>query len=716
MGDDARAAEEPQLFDPVDFSDLHELIELAQEQKAGSDGASNAIAAALELGVHETERVAADIDRRLEELEEESIGDYVRSFQSFEDLHREIQTTDSVLEKMERMLGAFQSDLSHISDEIRALQGDSLAMNVKLRNRRALQSLMSEYVSSVVVSPHLIKQICDEEVNENYLEYLAELNKKLDHMKNNDMQKLPSAAESTPELERLRTKAVARIKEFLLEKITALKKPKTNLQIIQRSVLVRFKFFNSFLTEHHPAIADEVKQSYVTTMSAVYLKQFKTYVTSLAKLELEAAPTRADLLVNNEGQSTGAAGRILDNLGLGRSMNLKDKGNVFSLSGRDSILRDLEKDPIIAHAHKDKAKYYHEQLFRSHQMLLMDTATSEFLFLNDFFDTKGDHGLFVEVFGKTTNFFLDSLETFLESCWDSVGLLLMTRIVDFYRKCMQKRQVSCLDSYLDALQLQLWPRLRFVLDANIESLRKAATPQLLPVPANTHPHLITRRFAELAASLYALSAGEAGAIPDTLQQPLLAMQQKVVGLLQAMASRLEPAENGLVFLVNNCDLVLTIFHERHLPRSATSSFEELLRIQVALFVENQLMRYYPDLVNFVKVTEPLVEKIDESAARANPTQGPPPGVEVPKMEEIVRGFAKNWKTAMDRIHQNVMNSFTNFSNGMEILKQVLTQLLLYYTRLQKIIHKSFPQPPAFAHELVSNTTILMEIKQYSRSF
>eukprot|EP00971_Amphidinium_carterae_P215387 4274641-Amphidinium_carterae.1 len=112
------------------------------------------------------------------------------------------------------------------------------------------------------------------------------------------------------------------------------------------------------------------------------------------------------------------------------------------------------------------------------------------------------------------------------------------------------------------------------------------------------------------------------------------MQQKVVGLLQAMASRLEPAENGLVFLVNNCDLVLTIFHERHLPRSATSSFEELLRIQVALFVENQLMRYYPDLVNFVKVTEPLVEKIDESAARANPTQGPPPGVEVPKMEEI----------------------------------------------------------------------------------
>ncbi|CAL1137144.1 unnamed protein product, partial [Cladocopium goreaui] len=49
---------------------------------------------------------------------------------------------------------------------------------------------------------------------------------------------------------------------------------------------------------------------------------------------------------------------------------------------------------------------------------------------------------------------------------------------------------------------------------------------------------------------------------------------------------------------------------------------------------------------------------------------------------------------------------------MGILKQVLTQLLLYYTRLQKVIRKAFPQqPPAFANEMVSNTTILMEVRR-----
>lgn len=117
----------------------------------------------------ETKRVAANVDARLEELEEESIADYVASFPHFEELHQEIQETDRILEKMEKMLGTFQCDLSSISDEIRMLQGDSLQMNMKLRNRRALQSLMSDYVNSVVVSPTLIRQICEEELGQFYI-------------------------------------------------------------------------------------------------------------------------------------------------------------------------------------------------------------------------------------------------------------------------------------------------------------------------------------------------------------------------------------------------------------------------------------------------------------------------------------------------------------------------------------------------------------------
>jgi len=283
---------------------------------------------------------------------------------------------------------------------------------------------------------------------------------------------------------------------------------------------------------------------------------------------------------------------------------------------------------------------------------------------------------------------------------------------------MQSRQVSCLNSYLDAQNLMIRPRLRFVLDENVKSLRKACQQNLPPV-ANmhpTHPHLVTRRYAELAASLFALSSPEASKLMDALQQPLEQMQKDMCTLCKALSSKLDSPESGLVFLVNNYDLVLSIFHERHLPRTATAGFEQLLRDQVQLFVENQLQRHFPDLVNFVKNTEPLVAHIDENAARGT-AQGPPPDVDVQRMEHVVRVFAQNWKRETERINQYVMTSFSNFSNGTDIMQQVLMQMLLYYTRLQKVITKSFPQqPPAFSHELVPNTTILTEIKQYSRSF
>jgi hypothetical protein len=39
------------------------------------------------------------------------------------------------------------------------------------------------------------------------------------------------------------------------------------------------------------------------------------------------------------------------------------------------------------------------------------------------------------------------------------------------------------------------------------------------------------------------------------------------------------------------------------------------------------------------------------------------------------------QTAIESMHKDVITSFSNFVMGMEILRNALTQLLLYYTRL-----------------------------------
>ncbi len=51
-------------------------------------------------------------------------------------------------------------------------------------------------------------------------------------------------------------------------------------------------------------------------------------------------------------------------------------------------------------------------------------------------------------------------------------------------------------------------------------------------------------------------------------------------------------------------------------------------------------------------------------------------------ETLARDFTRTWKQAMGAINSSVSRYFTNTRDGMEILKQVLTQLLLYYTRFQ----------------------------------
>ncbi|KAG3116726.1 hypothetical protein PI124_g4717 [Phytophthora idaei] len=60
---------------------------------------------------------------------------------------------------------------------------------------------------------------------------------------------------------------------------------------------------------------------------------------------------------------------------------------------------------------------------------------------------------------------------------------------------------------------------------------------------------------------------------------------------------------------------------------------------------------------------------------------------------------------------NVMTYFSNFRNGMEILKQVLTQLLLYYTRFVEIVKRSYQRPPPFNSEIITTQEILYEIKK-----
>lgn len=80
---------------------------------------------------------------------------------------------------MQDMLHGFQTDLGGISNEIKNLQDSSNSMNIKLRNRKAAQGRFKYFLDRVAVADELVYGICEEQVSENYVDFLQDLSSKL---------------------------------------------------------------------------------------------------------------------------------------------------------------------------------------------------------------------------------------------------------------------------------------------------------------------------------------------------------------------------------------------------------------------------------------------------------------------------------------------------------------------------------------------------------
>ena len=76
-------------------------------------------------------------------------------------------------------------------------------------------------------------------------------------------------------------------------------------------------------------------------------------------------------------------------------------------------------------------------------------------------------------------------------------------------------------------------------------------------------------------------------------------------------------------------------------------------------------------------------------------------------------FAARWRAGIEQTHQIVMGHFAE-ALALVILKQSLTQLLLYYTRLQDVARKRYlSQRSPFHRKIVPTSQILAEIRNYS---
>ncbi|KAI9202758.1 Sac2 family-domain-containing protein [Polychytrium aggregatum] len=656
---------------------------------------------ALEKGL-DLREYSKKTQEELKALEQEHILDYAKQAQALVDLYNEIESCDDILGNMQSLLTGFQENLGQISGEIATLQDKSKEMTIKLKNRTLAQSSLGSSLDGIVIGSDLIIKICEGEVNEFFVQHLSDLNDKMTYMKAQQHNKVPIKAfkELFPEVERLRLRAAEKSRDYLLKKIESLKSPNTNIVIIQQNMLLKFKELYWFLFERHGEAAAEIRANYIITVGNYFLASFDKYIKSMQKLQTIIAD-RLDLIGCEESAKRGLfSGKLA----------LKDKTNVFTLGDRINALVNPDSGIILAHvAEEQSLKFPFEAVFKSVSRLLMDNSSSEYIFTIDFFNTPRKSkpagmtlepmGLaFTEVFEPTLKLVQGYIKQVTESSFDAVGVLLCIRLNNQNMRIMQKRRIPCLENFMMAINMLLWPRFQLILDMHIDSLRKAVPSRLMAVKDVT-PHYITRRYAEFSASILTLNQGYQDAL---LVHSLQRLRSEVESLLLRMSVEFSDTKSRVIFLINNFDLVVTILSEY-----TASSFEEekayfagILENRTDEFVEEELRPYFGTLMGLVAEGEqhPDLLKMDGD-----------------KFERIADNFNNSWKQAIGTINNSIIQSFTNFQNGARILQSALTRLLLYYKRFLVLWEKRFGSRKQRVQP-VGLQSVMVEIKKFRSNF
>ncbi|KAI9143306.1 Sac2 family-domain-containing protein [Paraphysoderma sedebokerense] len=671
---------------------------------------------------------AKTLDEELETVEQALVLDYVKQSKTLANLYLDIQTCDETLERMEQLLSTFQKDLSDVSTEIQSLQDQSTTLNVKLKNRTNLQSSLGNVLDGIVVGPDLIKKISETEVNELYLQFLGELNSKMLYMKSNKDKHIKAFRDVGPELERLRNKAAEKSRDFLLDKFKSLRIPNTNIQIIQSSILLKYKFLNHFIMRWHSEVANEVKLNYVAIVNRYFAGLFEKYMKGMHKLQTVIAD-KYDLIGLEENAKKGTLSNLSSNItnvgaalftsSSGKSSALRDKSNVFSLGDRINVLNDSDSTGvIITHVAEEKnLRYSFEYLFKSLNRMLIDSVTAEYNFDIEFFKNERKSlgspaavalNLFNEVFDPTLKLCLQTTKDYASVSYDAVCILLCIRLQSMYNNLMQHRGINVLSSYFDSLHTILWPRFQAIMDLHVDSVKKANVAKLVS-GKERGAHYITRRYAEFAVSILSLNEGyEETNLINTLSR----LRVEVQSLLWRMASEFGNGAGGgrkaqLIFLINNYDLVVGVLSESPSKyiEVEREDWDKLLNERIGDYVEEELSPYFGNLMTLIQIHH----FNSNNQFFVSPE----------KLDRVASEFNQTYRNHITTINSSVTQNFTNFENGTIILQSVLSELVVYYSRFMEIVETKFRKqggPGGMKVQPVGVQNVMVEVKKYKGSF
>ncbi|XP_065323298.1 vacuolar protein sorting-associated protein 52 homolog isoform X2 [Gordionus sp. m RMFG-2023] len=608
-----------------------------------------------------------DIEKELNLLENDSLQQYIKHGSSFLQSYKEISECDETLASIQSMLENFQNNLEKICSEIQDLQSQSQHMKIKLKNRQDAKCELSQLVDEIIISEDVINTIMDIDVSEPvFQESLHELHHKLNFLQKQcyeEGEDTKAFQDIKQILEKLKIRAISKIKDFLLKKIYSFRKPMTNYQVPQ-SYLLKYRFFYEFLMHNDRHTAIQIKEEYVDTLNKILYAYFKDYYVKLIKLQYEEVPTKDDLIGEIETNKKSI---------FNKSLSMKDsKSNnaLFTLGKRAEILgsQEILQPIIVPHIASQQNKK-------------------------------------------------KSLDTYTATCYDSIGLLLCIHLVYRFYDIEHKRDMSFLAPYWYSVLEALNSRFIKVFEMNINSMKEIDVSKLQGF--DLRPHYITRRFAEFASSI--LSVNQSFSLsPLDEDGPSLTssgpdnnhitrqLTNELRDLLLKMASSFYSRKERLVFLLNNYDLAYTIIWENLKRESCCETLKSSLASWMDEFAEEILSPYFGGMISLVREIESSADDPQVVWERLK--------AKTNLIRAIIKFFNEDRSKAIEAMNSEIMQSFTNFKNGTNVLQVVLSKLIQYYHRFCKILNHPVLKNVEGRSELINTHNLMVEMKKYKTNF
>ncbi|KAJ5444260.1 uncharacterized protein N7458_008132 [Penicillium daleae] len=475
----------------------------------------------------------------------------------FQDLHTSITGCDDVSRSVELYLNDFQTELGAVSAEIETIQTRSTQLNAMLENRRNVERLLGPAVEEISISPKTVRTIVEGPMDENWVRALNEIDARTTSIE--------AKASSSSGF-----KAIEDVRPLLVDvknKIRAMRSPNINSQIIQQQRLVKFKDLFTYLFKAHPALAGEIAQAYINTMRWYYTSNFTRYLQALEKINVY--PSDRNEVLGGE-PSTHRTGNILPGGRAGSAAH-----DPFSLGRRTDILRNTNQPALSSYlAEQDNAYHGIEVPFRNFSVALVDNVSAEYSFLTEFFSPFTFHEIsrkVVEIFQTVFALGQNLTKKLIDNTTDSLGVLICVRLNQHSAFELQRRKVPVADSYVNGINMHLWPRFQVIMDLHGESLKRAgsntgrsAVSALSlaggdDLKQSSAPHFLTQRFGQLLHGILVLSsdAGDDEPVANSLAR----LRSEFDTLLAKLSRNGTDAKRRERFLFNNYSLILTIISD-----------------------------------------------------------------------------------------------------------------------------------------------------------